>query len=456
MRSKDISISFEKTCLFSQRDTQHVFQQLFPYVNHLKKVALQGDYAADEASINVPFDKRMLAEVESLAKKKGSKRLRYVVVVGIGGSCLGTQAVYEALLKYRTQNDVPHLLFADTVSSDMIGSIISLLKKNARHVNEILLNIVSKSGMTPETVSNTEMLVAQLKKHLKLKNDSLVVTTDEGSKLWQLGEKCGIDMLSIPAKVGGRYSFFTPVGLFPLALVGVDIRSLQKGAAIMREVCLNADIGSNPALTAAVIAYLAYSKGMPIHNLFFFDPRFEALGKMYRQLMAESIAKEYDIQGKKVNVGITPIVSIGSTDLHSMAPLYFDGPYDKFTTFVLNERIKKQPALPKQGGFSSLVSGISQRSLDEIMQAISQGVLAAYRQRKRPYGVVSFPEISEYSLGQFIQMTMMEMMFLGRIFSVNPFDQPGVEGYKVETRKILSLRGLARELHFRSAVSDSS
>ena len=153
--------------------------------------------------------------------------------------------------------------------------------------------------------------------------------------------------------------------------------------------------------------------------------------------MAESLGKEFNTKGEKVNIGITPDISIGSTDLHSMAQLYLGGPYDKFTMFLTVENSNSHINVPTLKEYSELVYGVQGQSLESIMSAIEDGTKAAFRKGKRPFMEVKLPCKSEYSIGQFLQFKMIETIFLGYLLDVNPFDQPNVESYKEETRKIL-------------------
>jgi glucose-6-phosphate isomerase len=238
--------------------------------------------------------------------------------------------------------------------------------------------------------------------------------------------------------VGGRYSVFSAVGLFPLMLAGIDTEKLLKGARVMHDRCIKKDVSENPALASAALVYLHSQKGVSISNTFFFNPYLESVGKWYRQLMGESIGKKYSIEGKEVNAGITPIVSVGSTDLHSMVQLYLGGPKNKFTTFVYAPGNSKEIVVPKDLVFPSLAEGLPGKELSEIMSAIFNGVKEAYKKNNLPFVEVVLEDTSEYTLGQFLQFKMFEIMYLARLFEVNAFDQPNVEDYKKETRRILN------------------
>ena len=216
--------------------------------------------------------------------------LKYLILVGIGGSNLGAKAVYEAL---RKPDQSPEMLFADTVSPRMREEILAKLK-NAKK-EEIVLNYVSKSGATMESKENFEFF--------KEYAGTIVDTYKE---------------LDFDKTIGGRFSVLTEVGLYPLRMCGFDTDAMLEGA---KEANLPAQAGD-----AAKLICDHMQKGFVIHNSFFFNPELEGLGKWHRQLMAESLGKE----GK----GILPIVSIGSADLHSVGQLYFGGPKNIFTEFI--------------------------------------------------------------------------------------------------------------------------
>ena len=163
----------------------------------------------------------------------------------------------------------------------------------------------------------------------------------------------------------------------------------------------------------------------------------ESVGKWYRQLTGESIGKRENLDGEEAHEGITPIVSIGSTDLHSMAQLFYGGPHDKLTTLVYAKQSPAEVKVPQDLVFPGLVDDITGKSYKEIMQAIYGGVKKAYEKNGLPYMEILFPEISEYTVGQFLQFKMCEMMYLAQLLNVNAFNQPAVEDYKSETRELL-------------------
>jgi len=296
---------------------------------------------------------------------------------------------------------------------------------------------VTKSGTTTETVASFEMLLNLIKEYKPETYANYVVAiTDKDSPLWVYAYQNAIDCLEIPKKVGGRYSVFSPVGLFPLGLLGVDIQKLLAGARDVLQHCLDEDIEKNPAMTSAAINYIHYKQGANIHDIFVFSKYLRSFGQWCRQLVGESVGKKFDKEGKFVAVGVTPTVSVGTVDLHSVAQLYLGGPQDKFTTFV-SVAPKATLFLPEIKAFDSFVENIQGKSISFIMDSIIGGVKAAYVGDKRPFVSVHIPGVQEVYLGQLMQWKMLEIMYLGYLLHVNPFDQPQVELYKKETRKLL-------------------
>ncbi|NOZ80812.1 MAG: hypothetical protein GXP63_04005 [DPANN group archaeon] len=421
--------------LITKRQLSMNLSRLTPSMQRMRAAASR-KYATDYASLNLPVDRGSLGRVQKLVKEKRKLNPTLIVVAGIGGSNLGTIAVQEAVLgaSYNL-NGRPRILYADTVDTHSIGFIRKEIEKELRKEKRVILVGVSKSGGTTETIANFSILAETIKRHRKDYRRLIIVTTDKGSRYWSFARQEGYAVLEIPKNVGGRYSVFSPVGLFPLGMLGIDLSSLLKGAAQMRKLCL----GSlrNPAAVGAATIYANWKKGKTIHDTFLFAKDLESLGKWYRQLMGESIGKEKDLKGKKVFRGITPTVSIGSTDLHSMAQLYLGGPYDKYHSIITVEETGPLQRVPRGKGYGALVNHVEGKTLAAIMDAIVSGVKAAFIKGRRPFNAIHLPDRSAESIGQLLQLKMMEMMHLGHLLNVNPFDQPNVEDYKIETKRFL-------------------
>jgi len=428
----------DNNCLVSKKDLAIIFEKLKNEIINIKD-SLDHEYEDKYGSINLPNDYDMVKKIKNLIEIKKKLNPKYIIVIGIGGSNLGTLAIQEALLGkyYNLKDSNIKIFYADTVDSDQLNDIIDIIEPALKKGEKILINCISKSGGTTETISNFEIFIDIIKKYIKEYKKYIIVTTDEDSKFWRFAKEKGFDVLGIPKNVGGRYSIFSAVSLFPLGLIGLNIDKILEGALAMRDICLSLDIDKNIASRSACYIYKYYKMGFNIHDLFLFSPDFESIGKWYRQLIGESIGKEYSKDNKQIFCGITPTVSIGSTDLHSMAQLYLGGPYDKFTTFIRINKNKSTLKLPNFDEYSTLVNNIQLKKISEIMDAIFYGTKKSYQKGKRPFLEIVFPDKYESSIGQFLQYKMIEIMYLGFLLNVNPFDQPNVEDYKNETKSVL-------------------
>ncbi|MBI5794266.1 hypothetical protein HZA87_04265 [Candidatus Uhrbacteria bacterium] len=424
-----MKFSYSAAALVSQVDLQDRVHALRDDTKRLLTISQQTDYTQPESSLRLPFDTEILHAVRDVAQSIKTITLQYVVVIGIGGSNLGTQAVYDVVAGSMNLlgDRLPKLLFLDTVSDEKMTAVTRTLERLPKK-EDFAVIVISKSGTTVETIVNTEILWAFLAEHFGDPRGRFVAITDEGSKLWnQAGEK-KILRLSIPAQVGGRFSVFTAVGLLPLLLAGIDMEELLKGARRAVDDNTQETSNRNTAIVSAIITDHHRRALRTIHNSFLFSPKLETLGKWYRQLVGESLGKD----GR----GITPIVSIGSTDLHSQAQLYFAGPDDKMTHLMYSmsgdvNQVPQHLALP------GLIQDIQNKSLEQVMKAIVHGVKTAYEGLKRPYIEIDLQGVGVYELGYYLQWRMIEVMYLGILMEVNAFDQPQVELYKNHARKFL-------------------
>ena len=417
-------------------DSSTALQGLADYTARLKQVRDSKAYEEYESSINLPSDPVLLDEVRAVAAKLVTPALKYSIVVGIGGSNLGTKAVYDAV---HGAKDVleparfPKMLFAETTDPEWLVAATALVGSLSAP-EEVLVTVISKSGGTTETLANFEILMQALRQKFgDASKGRVVAITDEGSKLWEAAGDLQLARLSLPAPVGGRYSVLTAVGLLPLLSAGIDIVKLRQGASDMLDRVLGDD---NIAAQSAAVLAQSRDHGKIINDNFLFHPELESVGKWYRQLMGESVGKEQSLSGDTVHAGITPTVSLGSTDLHSVGQLYLGGPKDKLTTFVSSQKVAKIN-VPGERVFPDLVPVVTNKSAEQIMTAILEGTKIAYEKAELPYMEVVLDDLDTYSLGAYLQFKMVEMMYLGQLLHVNSFDQPNVESYKIETKRLL-------------------
>lgn len=442
---KLLTFDYQQTSQVTQQELNASSAPLIPIIQSIKK-NLESGYETPYAPLYLPYqiadaDDEIFQSIKDTADNIKKLNPTLIIVIGIGGSNLGTIAVQEALLGkfYNFQPNHMKIHYADTVDSDYIWDIYLLAQQELEADHSIIINVVSKSGTTLETIANVEIFIELLQSYVGDEfNNYIVATTDNGSALWHYAQNKKITCLEIPENVGGRYSVFSAVSLFPLALIGIDIDSLLFGARTMLEHCLTEQLEVNYAAISASLLYIYYKRNITVHNSFIFSVDLASVGAWYRQLIGESLGKEKDKQGNVVHVGITPLVSIGSTDLHSVGQLYLSGRKDIFTTFINVDQNKSACQIPNQDEIAHLVKGIANRDLTSLMHVIVQGTQQAYQEKSLPFATITLPEKSAYYIGQLLQLNMCQIIYAGHLLNINPFDQPNVEAYKKNVRKILA------------------
>ncbi len=431
---------------FSYKDTTQLDEQvlfgpaelLLEYRAQLTEVSKSLTYTVPESCICLPQDSVYARKIESFAQNFINSDLRYVFVIGIGGSNLGTKAVYDAFfgnLDTLATDRYPKIIFLDTIDANFLINANKLLTNLVDNPESFVINLISKSGGTIESLFNFHALMQDMP--LDTFSDRVVVTTDEGSPLWKAAEAHMFHRLSIPEPVGGRYSVFSAVGQFPFHLLHIDVDALLKGAQAALTSSLDTDWHQNPAFLSASFLYAHFIQGKTIHDTFLFHPQLESLGKWYRQLMAESLGKQKEIEGTIQHIGITPTVSIGTTDLHSVTQLYLAGPRDKVTTFVIVGSAA-DIALGSEPSILNTSSDLRRVSASTLLQSIYKSVSEEYHMEGLPFVEIRLDAITEYELGQFMQFKMLEVMYLAKLLKVPAFDQPNVEGYKNKTKQLLA------------------
>jgi glucose-6-phosphate isomerase len=395
--------------------------------------ALEKRYETPYGAFYSPSDQKMINQVMDLAAKIKQNSPTLLMLVGIGGSSMTTQAVYRALYGTEARDQSLRFYCADTIDDAQARIYLSLFEQELSQGNEVVLCIVTKSGTTTETIMNAALFFDCLKKWRPHNyKRSLVTITDNGSPLWNLAQSEEFDCLEIQCAIGGRFSAFSPAALLPLALLNIDINAFCVGARRALAESLESDSAAEK--TAAQL-FQGYSMGCTNHNFFAFSPDLIMLGNWYKQLIGESLGKKETCAGNQVNVGITPTVSIGTTDLHSVAQLYLAGPYNTITSFVSFAGDSSDYKIPNNE-IGQLLPGLVGKTITEVKSAIFKGTIAAYKHEKRPL-FVSYLERTSESLGAFMMIKMCETIFLARLFAINPFDQPAVELYKKQTRFFL-------------------
>jgi glucose-6-phosphate isomerase len=393
---------------------------------------------------DLPYEKETVAQIKKVADEWAG-RFDALVVLGIGGSALGTTAVATALLPglynqldRAARNGRPRLYVLDNVDPVSIKQLLAHLDPE-----NTCFCVISKSGATVETMG--QFLIARQWLQTSVGADHvdhmLLVTDPEKGVLRRLAKTEGYRSFAIPAGVGGRFSVLTAVGLLPLAIAGVDIERLLAGAAAFAGRLESPVLMENPAYLNAVLHYLAYNKGMPISVLMPYCDRLTDFTDWFRQLWAESLGKKNRLDGRVEPVGPTPVKAIGATDQHSQVQLYVEGPADKMVTFVTVAEVEDIP-FPEEIDIPEL-DYLAGKTVGDLLASEQCATAAALARSGRPSVTLQLESLSPEHLGALIYMFEVQTIFAGALFDVDPLDQPGVEAGKDITYALMGRTGFS-------------
>jgi glucose-6-phosphate isomerase len=354
------------------------------------------------------------------------------VVLGIGGSALGNKAIYSALKNSRQL--MKNVVVLDNVDPHLLHQTL-----NSLDLSRTVFNIITKSGTTAETMSVFLICLDILKKEFPDNyKDHIIITTDkEKGFLRQIVQQEGYQSFSVPDNVGGRFSVLTPVGLLSSAFAGVDIKELLKGAAAMKVHCEDANCFRNPAYLNGLMHYIFYKKGLNISVMMPYANDLYDLADWYRQLWAESLGKKFDLEGKEVKVGQTPVKALGTTDQHSQLQLYTEGPEDKIVTFLEVSEFDHDYIIPPLFPEEESLAYLREKKLSTLLNTEKLATELALYDAARPNCTVTFPALKEYHIGEFIFMYEVQTVFTGYLLNIDPLDQPGVESGKKATMAMM-------------------
>lgn len=371
-----------------------------------------------------------------------------VVVLGIGGSYMGARAIMDACCQpYFNELDRgqrgghPRMYFeGNNVDNDATQGLLNLLRSDqpaTSVADRWAIVVISKSGGTLETAVALRQFLAKLRTSCGGDAEKLrqlvVPVTGESGKLFDLAKalECP-EVFQVPDGVGGRFSILSPVGLLPAAILGLDVVRLLEGAAAMNEHFRTAPVNENVVLQYVGVCHLMEKKrDATIRVLSVWSKALEAVGLWYDQLLAESLGKE--------EIGATPITAVNTRDLHSRAQQHQEGRLDKLHTNLIVDQPRTDPLAVGESELNQdELNRHATKTLPEIMAAAIAGTNEAYREGGRPTADIHLPQLDEYCLGQFFQMMMLATVVEGRLIGINPYGQPGVEGYKKNMNRILN------------------
>ena len=340
---------------------------------------------------------------DSFSKKIINKYKKYSTfkVIGMGGSTLGTQTIYE--------------FFKDIVKKDFVF-IDNLTQKKLNTKNKRSVNlVVSKSGNTIETVVNSNI-------YIRRKDANIFVTENKDNYLLKLANKLKAEIVHHNNYIGGRYSVLSEVGMLPAELMGLDANKFrQLNSLIKNKQFIN-------SLVSGISSTLNYIKNKKYNSIILnYDEKSENLFKWYQQLVAESLGKK--------SKGLLPIVSNMPKDNHSVMQLYLDGFKNNFYTFFYTNELKSESL--KSSQILSPQKFLTGKNLSNIMYAQKIATENVFKKKKIPFRSFEIKKRNEKTLGELFCFFILETILIGKLLNVNPYDQPAVELIKSETKKLL-------------------
>jgi glucose-6-phosphate isomerase len=419
-------VSYEEILALAQQSVRHL------------ELLNNGTGAGNDFLGWIRLPENIVTQLDSI--EKAAKHIRSVsdttVIVGIGGYYLGARAVIEALSHTFPQlSNAKHheIIYAGhNISDDYLSDLLEILDQR-----NYSLVVISKSGTTTEPAIAFRLLKAHLeRKYGKSVAADRVFAITDASKgaLRNLSEINGYDTFVIPDDIGGRYSVFTPVGLLPVAIAGINIRELIKGAIEMAQITRdNKNAATNPALIYASARNLVLQTGRPIEILVNFHPKLHFMAEWWKQLYGESEGKD----GK----GIFPASVDFTTDLHSLGQYIQDGQRMLFETFLSIRSSENQITIPIEKDDSDQLNFLAGKRLFEVNKSAENATVLAHNDGKVPVIIVNMPALDIHYLGQLIYFYEFACGISGYILDVNPFDQPGVEAYKKNMFALLNKPG---------------
>ncbi len=378
-------------------------------------------------------------------------RFENILVLGIGGSALGGIALTEALLKPywnllsdEQREGLPRIFFLDNIDPDTMDALFNILD-----LKKTLVNVITKSGSTAETMSQFMIVKDRLEKELGDNyRYNVVATTDKRTGiLRQIAEQEGYKTFVVPDDVGGRFSVFSAVGLLPLALVGIDIEAVVNGIKDMDLALKNTDINENIAAQNALIHYLMDTKkGKNISVMMPYSSRLKYVADWYAQLWAESLGKNKDIDGNDVNIGPTPVKALGVTDQHSQIQLYNEGPNNKIINFIRVKEFDTTMEIPNIFEYTGL-NYLGGKTINQLLNAEADSTRVALADYQRPTVTITLDKVDPYNVAQLLYMLEVQTAIAGELYGINTFNQPGVEQAKNYTYALMGRAGYEDSAH---------
>jgi glucose-6-phosphate isomerase len=379
--------------------------------------------------LRLPAARGDLRELRAFADRI-TERFRTVVVLGIGGSSLGTQTLIALNgPDLRSAPGHPHLVFLDNIDPHSFD-----LATRGLDLTETGFVAVSKSGETAETMIQLLICIGMLRDRLgddAVEEHVVIITEPADNPMRRLAARFAVPVLDHDPNVGGRFSVLSLVGLLPAMIAGVDEVGVRQGAAEVLDACLGARAPGDaaPVVGAALNVAMQRERGVANAVLMPYVDRLAQFGLWFRQLWAESLGKE----GK----GTTPLTAAGATDQHSQLQLYLDGPRDKLFTLIILEVAGCGPRVDPELASDPALAYLGGRAIGDLMEAEQRATVATLIDQGRPTRLFRLPRLDETVLGGLLMHFMLETMVAAHLWRVDAFDQPAVDQSKVLARRFL-------------------
>ncbi len=418
---------------------ENALASIQPEITAAHKTLLEGTGEGNDflGWVTLPndYDKEEFARIK-VAAKKIQKSCDVFIVIGIGGSYLGSRAVIEFVkspLYNNIKKDTPDIYFAGcNISAQSFSEIMQICEGK-----DVCINVISKSGTTTEPAVAFRLFRAMLEEKYGVEGakERIFVTTDKArGTLKQFSTEAGYETFVVPDNVGGRYSVLTAVGLLPIAVAGIDIDALMQGAAdAAAEYGATADIEKNVCAKYAAIRNVLYRDGKAMEILVSYEPCAAMLNEWWKQLYGESEGKD----GK----GLFTASVIFSTDLHSLGQFIQDGTRTMFETVVAISDTGVKLDVPEDAANVDGLNFLAGTDLNKVNETAMKGTILAHNDGGVPNILLELKDRSEYSLGYLIYFFEMACGISGYTLGVNPFNQPGVEAYKKNMFALLGKPG---------------
>lgn len=371
-----------------------------------------------------------------LSLREEAKSYDAVISIGIGGSYLGNQVLFDLFcgpywnqLTKEERKGYPQIYFSgQNVDPVSLTDLASCIKREAGRITDrrmkVLFLVISKSGTTIEPVT----AVRGLKKLLAPVCDVhfMAITDKEKGRIRPLAGKEHFPCFTVPDGIGGRFSVFSPVGLVFASLAGIPIEEFLQGAQMVEEACRSEDISENPALMLAALKFIAMKEyGITAEVVMPYGDKLRSFGWWYAQLLGESLGKKYDLQGNIVYNGRTPVAAVGTTDMHSLTQEHQQGKKNKLVQFISVEHLPADlSVLCDEKDVSGLVP------MSRMLSAARKANEEALASEERMSCHISMKNLTPFHVGALMYFFFLTIAYEGALANVNAFDQPGVEDYK--------------------------